>query len=95
MVDATQQAKRKRHVGSRRNAKRDWKGSIVCSTVERQICDSGARIRRDDVGEAGNLGGESETILEEGSGCLLWRLQLETVNVSAVLSAVAVDLVGK
>ena len=35
----------------------------VCSTVERQICDSGARIRRDDVGEAGNLGGESRTIL--------------------------------
>ena len=53
MVDVTQQAKLKRHVRSGRNAKRDWNGAMYVARLRRQICDSGARIRRDDVGEAG------------------------------------------
>jgi hypothetical protein len=56
MVDATQQVELEGQVRSGRNAKRDWKGGNVCNTVERQICDSGARVRKDDVGEAGKLG---------------------------------------
>lgn len=62
MVDVTQQTKLKRHVRSGAKCEEGLERGNVCSTVERQICDSGARIRRDDVGEAGNLGGESETI---------------------------------
>ena len=46
MVDATQQAKFKRYVGSRRNARRDWNGAMYVGGLRGRSAIVMARIRR-------------------------------------------------
>lgn len=63
MVDATQQAKLKRHVGSRRNAKRDWNGAMYVARLRGRsaivvLVFVGTMWERPEFKE-----GESETIL--------------------------------
>jgi hypothetical protein len=56
----------------------------------------GARVRRGDVGGAGNLGGESETILEEGGmRVLMVEIAIGDSQRLGRAVVVAVDLVGK